>query len=274
MAAVYRARCRGSKTPVALKVGLAGADACKADHACVRREGRLLAALRHPNIVRLLDAGEHAGLPFLATEWLPGGSLADRLVGRPPPHQVVVGWLEAISRAVYHAHCHRVVHLDLRPTNILFSRGGIPRLIDFGLALKLWGPTGKARGGDPRYMAPEQEGGVAGPAADIHGLGAVLYQALTGRPPFHGVPLQHRLRGRRVRVPRPTAIRPGLPPALDAICRRCLHNQPERRYPTAEALADELLVVPPYFLERRRPASPWPSRCCTRTPSDVQQLFR
>jgi serine/threonine-protein kinase len=240
MAAVYRARRRGSRATVALKVGLAGADAHRADHARIRREARLLAALRHPNVVRLVEAGEHAGLPFLATEWLPSGSLADRLGGRPPPHRAVVAWLEGVSRAVHHAHLGRVVHLDLRPANVLFSRAGTPKLIDFGLARRL---RGRDVGGDPRYMAPEQAQGEAGPAADVHGLGAILYQALTGRPPFQGVCLRERLRRARVRVPPPTAIRPGLPPALDAVCLRCLRREPGRRYPTAGALADALRRV-------------------------------
>jgi serine/threonine-protein kinase len=249
-AALYRARRPGSKAAVAMKVGLAGRDARKADHARLRREAGLLASFRHPSIVHLLDAGEHAGLPFLVTEWLPGGSLADRLGGEPLPPRTAVGWLEAVSRAVHHAHLRRVVHLDLRPTNVLFSRRGAPKLIDFGLARRLGGPGGEVRagevGGDPRYMAPEQAGGEegpVGPAADVHGLGAVLYHALTGRLPFHGLCFRQRLRRARVRVPRPSALRPELPPALDEVCRRCLRREPGRRFPTAGALAGALREV-------------------------------
>jgi serine/threonine-protein kinase len=249
MAAVYRARRRSSKVVVALKVGLAGRDARKADHALVRREARLLASFHHPNIVRLLDAGEHAGLPFLATEWLPGGSLADRL-GCELPLRAVVAWLEGISRGVHHAHLRRIAHLDLRPTNVLFSRGGRPKLIDFGLARRLSGPTGQVRardvGGDPRYMAPEQAargGDPVGPLADVHALGAVLYHALTGRPPFDGICLRERLRRARVVVLRPSALRPELPPALDDVCLRCLRRDPGRRFLSAEALADALQGV-------------------------------
>jgi serine/threonine-protein kinase len=249
MAAVYRARHLASGDLVALKVGLAGRDARKADHARVRREARLLASFDHPNIVRLVDAGEHKGLPFLATEWLASGSLADRLAGGPLPMRAAVASLEGISRAAHHAHLRRVAHLDLHPTNILFSRG-VARLIDFGLAGQLTGKTGEVRGrrlgGDPRYMAPEQarEEGV-GPAADVHALGAVLYQALTGRAPFRGLCLRERLRRTRVVVPRASVLRPGVPTTLDEICGRCLRTDPERRYPTAEALADALRGVLP-----------------------------
>jgi serine/threonine-protein kinase len=250
MAAVYRACHRSSRQTVALKVGLAGRDARKADHDRLRREARLLAALRSPGLARLVDAGEHAGLPFLATAWLPGGSLADRLASGPPPPRAAVGWLAAVSRAVHSLHLRGVAHLDLRPPNVLFSRRGVPTLIDLGLARRLVGPAGVIRGGsawgDPRYMAPEQtgEGGVAvGPAAEVYALGALLFQALTGRLPFRGVCLRERLRRTRLCVPRLAALRPELPSALDAVCRRCLRRNPEQRYATAGALADALREV-------------------------------
>jgi serine/threonine-protein kinase len=250
MAAVYHARHKVSRALVALKVGLAGRDASAADYARLRREAARLALLRHPNIVRLVEAGEHGGLPFFSTEWLPGGSLADRLVRGLLPLQAVVAWLEAISRAVHHAHRHAVLHNDLRLTNIVFSSVDEPKLIDFGLSRKLDRPGGTTRqgagAGDPRYTAPEQGGGRGarvGPAADVHALGALLYHALTGRPPFFGLCLRERLRRTRIAVPPPTALRPDLPPALDGICLRCLHREARRRYPTAEALADELRLV-------------------------------
>jgi serine/threonine-protein kinase len=250
MAAMYQARHQASGALVALKVGLVGRDASAADHRRLRHEAARLALLRHSNIVRLVEAGEHAGLPFLSTEWHPAGSLADRLVRGALPHRKVVAWLEQISRAVHHSHRHAVLQNDLRLVNILFSAADEPKLIDFGISLKLDRPGGKARQGaacgDPRYTAPEQGGDSnvrIGPAADVHALGAVLYHALTGRPPFFGLCLHERLRRKRVVVPPLTALRPELPPALDRICRRCLHREPSRRYPTAEALAYELRDV-------------------------------
>jgi serine/threonine-protein kinase len=249
MAAVYLAWCRARNTLVALKVGLAGSDGQAADHIRLRREGARLAALCHPNIARLIEAGERAGLPFFSTEWLPGGTLADRLGQGPLSPRVAVACLERVSRAIHYSHCQALFHNDLRPLNVVFSRAGEPKLIDFGLSRKLPRPGGTLRSGlaagDPRYTAPEQaEKGIApvGPAAEVYALGALLYHVLAGRPPFHGIGLHERGRS-RVAVPRLEAVRPDLPKALNAICLRCLQREPEQRYPTAEALAGELSCV-------------------------------
>jgi serine/threonine-protein kinase len=247
MAAVYQARDRRTGRRVAVKMAPSGPECGAADRARIRREATVLRALRHPSVVRALDLGEHQGRPFFTMEWLPGGSLADRLGQGALAQRAVVGLGEALGCALDYLHGHRIVHLDLRPSNTLFTRANRPRLIDFGLAKRLNRPHGSARAGgpagDPRYLAPEETEGRAkriGPAADIHALGAILYEALTGQSPFQRLCLRERLRRKRLPLVPPSALRDRLPPALDQICLRCLQREPEQRYATAASLADDL----------------------------------
>ena len=155
-----------------------------------------------------------------------------------------------LADAAHHAHGRRVIHRDIRPSNVVFNGLGEPVLVDFGIAKRLDRPYGRTRNGamvgDPRYMAPEQWFDGArrvGPAVDVHGIGAVLYHALTGRLPFQDACFLDRMRVAGNSVPPPTAIRPSLPTALDRICLRCLGREPEGRYATAAELADELRGV-------------------------------
>jgi eukaryotic-like serine/threonine-protein kinase len=152
--------------------------------------------------------------------------------------------------AADHAHGRRVIHRDIRPSNIVFNGRGEPVLVDFGIAKRRDRPHGTTRNGamvgDPRYMAPEQwfDGAQrVGPAVDVHGIGAVLYQALTGRLPFQEACFLERLRGAETSFPHPAAIRPSLPTAVDRICLRCLGRVPEGCYATAAELADDLRGV-------------------------------
>jgi serine/threonine-protein kinase len=250
MAEVYKARRRGSQRLVALKVNSSGPDASPDDRARIRREARTLSELSHPYIVGLVEAGEASGRSFLATEWLRGGTLADRLCGGPLQPADAVGLLVKLCGAVSHIHSRRFVHRDLRPSNIVFTTRGEPVLVDFGIAKRLDRPGGRTRNGamtgDPRCMAPEQAGEPdrrIGPAADIHALGAILYQILAGQLPYQGVCLFERLRRARNPIASVTDLRPSLPVALDGICRKCLHREPRQRYATAAALADELRRV-------------------------------
>src|SRR5439155_14667115 len=156
--------------------------------------------LQHPNIVQVYEAGEQDGRPFLALEWVGGGSLAAKLAGAPWPAREAARHAEVLARAVQHAHDRGVVHRDLKPANILLTADGTPKVTDFGLARRLpqgetdtdatgWRTTTGAILGTPSYMAPEQAAGDSrsvGPAADTYALGAVLYELLTGRPPFRG----------------------------------------------------------------------------------------
>jgi eukaryotic-like serine/threonine-protein kinase len=247
---VFKARHRPSRRLVALKLSCLGPDAEPGTRGAIRREARVLAELDHPHIVRLVDAGEAGGRAFVATEWLPGGTLARRLSGGPLPAREAVDLVARLGDAVDHLHSRRFLHLDLRPLNIVLRRRGEPKLVDLGGARRLDRPGGRARrgwgGGDPRYMAPEQAAEprrAPGPAADIHALGAILYQALAGRPPYRGIPLDERLRPSRVRIPPPGALRPSLPAALDRICERCLHHEPKDRYARVAELADDLRHV-------------------------------
>jgi serine/threonine-protein kinase len=247
MAGVYRARHRRSRRLVALKLGTSGPDGGRGR---IRREAEMLSGLDHPNIVGLLEAGEAGDLAFFSMEWLPGGTLTDRLCGGPLPPREAVRMAATLADAAHHAHGRRVIHRDIRPSNVVYNGPDEPVLVDFGIAKRLDRPYGTTRNGamvgDPRYMAPEQSFDGAqrvGPAVDIHGIGAILYHALTGRLPFQDTCFLERLRVAGIPVPPPTAIRPSLPIALDRICLRCLGREPAGRYATAAELADELRGV-------------------------------
>jgi serine/threonine protein kinase len=190
---VYRARRIGLKRLTALKVLRGGAAADPREASRLRGEAMALARIGHPNIIQIYEVGETGGRPFLALEFAPGGSLEARLRGGPQPARDVAALLETLARAVHAAHRAGVVHRDLKPGNVLFAEDGTPKIVDFGLAKQLNADDAQTRTGDilgtPNYMAPEQARGrsaAAGPAADVYALGAILYELLTGRPPFEG----------------------------------------------------------------------------------------
>jgi serine/threonine-protein kinase len=245
---VYRARQRSLNRVVALKMLLAGAYAGEYDLARFRREAETLAQMQHPGIVQIHELGEAAGHPYLALEYVEGGSLAARLAHGPPPPEEAARWVAVAARAVAAAHQRGIVHRDLKPGNVLLAADGTPKVSDFGLAKQIevgtaHTPTGAILG-TPPYMAPEQasgRGGAVSFAADVYALGVILYEALTGRPPFRGKDHLDTLRLVVSAEPvRPSRVRPGVPRALEKVCLKCLEKRPERRYRSAVALADDL----------------------------------
>lgn len=259
MGVVYLAHDPRAKRDVALKVIPSGPDADPTDLARFKTEAEAVARLDHPNIVRLYEVGETDGVAFLAMEYVEGGTLYQHVKGgRPLDILVACRIVEQIARASHYAHQHGVVHRDLKPSNILLKNplgaarssdleNCIPKLADFGLAKQLdqslrLTRTGTAVG-TPHYMAPEQARGESaiGPALDIHGLGAILYELLTGSPPFMGGDPAETMEQVVYKTPtRPSLMRVGIPPALEAICLKCLEKEPRKRYRSAAALADEL----------------------------------
>jgi hypothetical protein len=267
MGVVCRARHLALKRSVALKIIRLGEDAGPEPLARFRAEAEAVARLQHPNIVSVYEVGEHQGLPFYALELVEGGSLAQRLGGQPLTPSEAARLVEAVARAMQLAHSRNVVHRDLKPANILLASGGceppvddgtggshppladcVPKVTDFGLARQLDRDSGQTQTGailgTPSYMAPEQawgRTGEAGPAADVYALGAILYECLTGRPPFKGTTVLETLE--QVRTQEPVALRqlnPRLPRDLETVALKCLRKEPEGRYTSAEALADDL----------------------------------
>jgi serine/threonine-protein kinase len=247
MGIVYRARDRRLDRVVALKMILGGA-AGRDELARFRDEARAVAALDHPHIVQVFEAGEAGGRPYLTLEYVPGGSLARHLNGTPVGPRRAAEVAVALARAVQHAHDQGIVHRDLKPANVLLCPDGTPKVTDFGLAKRLGDDSGRTRTGavigSPSYMAPEQAAGLTkgiGPAADVYALGAILYELLTGRPPFRGESVLETIRqvGEHPPVP-PTALQPGVPKDLEVICLKCLEKAPADRYATAAELADDL----------------------------------
>jgi WD40 repeat protein/serine/threonine protein kinase len=275
MGVVYKARQKSLNRLVAVKMMLAGAHAGGKDLARFRQEAEAVARLRHPNIVQIYDIGESDGRPYLALEYAAEGSLARWLHGDPQPVKPAVALVETLARAVHFAHQHHVVHRDLKPANVLLSRKSPaaavthnpdpsyealgsdsrpvlsefePKVSDFGLAKRLDEHSSKTASGEvvgtPSYMAPEQAAGKArliGPATDVYALGAVLYELLTGRPPFKGAtPVDTLVQVLHEEPLRPARLRPDLPRDLETVCLKCLHKDPARRYHSAQAMADDL----------------------------------
>jgi hypothetical protein len=248
MGVVYRARHLKLNRVVALKMVLAGGHAGPDDLARFLAEAEAVAALQHPHIVQLHDFGEHEGLPFFTLEFVPGGSLADKLRGTPLPPKEAARVVEQLARGVHYAHSKGIVHRDLKPANVLLAEDGTPKVADFGLAKRVEVGTGlTATGailGTPSYMAPEQAGGHGkrvGPVADVYALGAILYECLTGRPPFKAATMAETLL--QVLSEEPASVRqlqPGVAADLETICHRCLQKEGPKRYGSAAELADDL----------------------------------
>jgi hypothetical protein len=197
--------------------------------------------------VQLYEAGEHGGLPWFTLELVAGGSLADRLRAHPLPAVEAARLVRQIALGVEHAHGRGIVHRDLKPANILLDEDGTPRVTDFGLARRVAQGGGlTATGavlGTPSYMAPEQAAGRKdiGPAVDVYALGAILYECLTGRPPFQAAtPLDTIIQVLADDPTPPRQLAPSIPPDLEAVCLKCLDKDPRRRYPGAAALAEDL----------------------------------
>jgi tetratricopeptide (TPR) repeat protein/predicted Ser/Thr protein kinase len=247
MGVVYRARQTTLGRVVALKMILAGAHAGPDELARFRTEAEAIARLQHPGIVQIYEVGEHEGLPYFSLEFCPGGSLEKKLNGTPLPAAEAAALVQALARAVLAAHAKGVVHRDLKPANVLLAEDSTPKITDFGLAKKLDEAGHTASGavlGTPSYMAPEQAGGrgkAVGPAADVYALGALLYECLTGRPPFKAAtPLDTLLQVVSEEPVPPRLLQPQVPRDLETICLKCLHKDPERRYAGADSLAADL----------------------------------
>jgi WD40 repeat protein len=248
MGVVYRARQVALNRPVALKMILAGGHASADELARFRAEAEAVARLQHPNVVQIHEIGDSDGRPFFSLEYCVGGSLAHKLDGTPWPPQAAARLVETLARAVQAAHDHGIVHRDLKPANVLLTADGQPKLTDFGLAKRLDQVAGQTRTGavlgTPSYMAPEQAGGRGkdvGPAADVYALGAILYELLSGRPPFKAAtPLDTIM---QVVGEEPVPLRQlqsKVPADLETVCHRCLQKDPARRYGSAKELAEDL----------------------------------
>jgi tetratricopeptide (TPR) repeat protein len=249
MGMVYKARQAGLNRLVALKMIRAGVHANPMDLYRFQREAEAVAQLRHPNIVQIFEVGDANGIPFFSLEYVEGGSLQQQLDGKARPPRPTAALVATLARAMDFAHKQGIIHRDLKPANILLTADGAPKITDFGLAKKLEesevGQTGTgAILGTPTYMAPEQAKGkhrLIGPPADIYALGAILYDLLTGRPPFKGETIMDTLMMvQNVEPVPPTRLQPHVPRDLETICLKCLQKEPARRYGTALELAEDL----------------------------------
>jgi len=237
MGVVYQARQVRLKRLVALKMIRSGNHADEAELARFRVEAEAVARLQHPNIVQIYEIGEHQGQPFCSLEFVSGGTLAAHLAGTPQPPRRAATMARTLALAIEAAHQRGIVHRDLKPGNILLAEDGSLKITDFGQTR-----TGSVMG-TPAYMAPEQATGLkdVGPPADVYALGSILYEMLTGQPPFKAASILETLE--QVRTREPVSVRllqPKVPRDLETVCLKCLQKEPRKRYGSADALAQDL----------------------------------
>jgi WD40 repeat protein len=248
MGIVYRARQRSLHRIVALKLIWTGERATEAEVQRFRNEAELVAKLDNPHIVPIYECGVHRGFSYYSMKLMEGGSLAEHLPEFRADRRGAARLLAIVAGAVHHAHLRGVLHRDLKPSNILLDAKNQPQVTDFGIAKHVGAESELTRTGailgTPPYMAPEQarfRKGSVTVATDVYGLGAVLYALLTGRPPFLGDSTLETLEHVIEREPLPPSTScPGIDRDLETICLRCLEKDPQRRYSSAEAVAEEL----------------------------------
>jgi tRNA A-37 threonylcarbamoyl transferase component Bud32 len=247
MGVVFRARQKKLNRLVALKMltGHYGADELTRFLA----EAETAASLHHTNIVQIYEVGEDKGAPFFSMEYVESGSLADRLRSGMMPPREAAQLLISVARALHFAHQNGVVHRDMKPANVLLDPDGVPKVTDFGIAKRLKSDTSLTLSGavigTPTYMAPEQAKGTSrdvGAAADVYALGAILYEILSGRPPFLPEDSETAVTVRVITEDpvSPAFYRPGIPRDLETICMKCLEKEPRDRYASAAAFAEDL----------------------------------
>jgi serine/threonine protein kinase len=270
MGVVYRARQPDLDRLVAIKMILSRRLASPDDVHRFHAEARAAGSLRHPNIVAIHDAGEVHGQHFFAMDFVEGRSLAQALAGGPFEPRQAAQCLATIGRAVQYLHEHHIIHRDLKPSNILLAPDGTPFVTDFGLAKALAFDSPHTQTGTMvgtlGYMAPEQtlgDSGSVSPQSDVYSLGAILFELLTGRPPFvNASPFDTLMQVMEEDPPRPRKLNRNVPLSLEWICLKCLEKQPRNRYESAAALVDDL--------ERFLRGEP----LLTAAPGPIRSLFR
>jgi serine/threonine protein kinase len=262
MGVVYKARQLSLNRPVALKMLQHGALAGASERSRFQAEAQAVGRLQHPNIVQVYEVAEQDGRPYFTMELMGGGALDRKLAGKPQPVRDAAELLLTLAQAIHASHRAGIVHRDLKPGNVLLTADGLPKVSDFGLAKfvvedvfaagtdnhtpsapHVHTRTGSIMG-TPSYMAPEQAAGQTkeiGPATDVYALGAILYEMLTGRPPFEGPTFVETLEQVRQREPvAPRQLQPGVPRDLETICLKCLRKEPPHRYVSALAMVEDL----------------------------------
>jgi tRNA A-37 threonylcarbamoyl transferase component Bud32/outer membrane protein assembly factor BamB len=248
MGVVWMARQVSLKRIVALKMILAGELADEADVRRFQMEAQTAANLQHPNIVAIHEVGRHEGQDYFSMEYVKGASLADLVRDNPLPPARAAAYIQTVAEAIDYAHRRGILHRDLKPANVLIDTSDQPRVTDFGLAKRIDRDTGLTASGavvgTPSYMPPEQasgQRGKLGPASDVYSLGAVLYELVTGRPPFRAATqMDTLLQVLEAEPAPPRLLNPGVGRDLETIILKCLAKEPAKRYATAQELADDL----------------------------------
>ncbi len=282
MGVVYRAKQIHADRIVALKVMLNLEHAGPEELARFRLEAQASAQLQHPNIVQVYEVGEHKQLPYFTLEYVNGGTLAEKITKQLLSHHDTARLMVEATNAMAYAHSKEIIHRDLKPANILLNKEGSIKIADFGLARRTDDQSHMTRDGTiigtPSYMAPEQASGSVheiGRLSDVYSLGAILYELLTGRPPFKGATVWEVINLVRTADPTPPSdLRPDTPKDLETICMKCLQKAPEKRYTSATNLAADLqryLNDEPILA---RPVSQWERliRLCRRHPREARLI--
>src|SRR5262245_23399961 len=248
MGVIYKARQISLNRIVAVKMMLPGLVVSEAEAQRFQTEAEAIANLRHPNIVAIYEVGAHEGRRYFSMDYIEGQSLAAMIRDRPLPEETAARYVKVIAEAMQYAHLQGILHRDLKPSNVLLDKTGKPCVTDFGLAKRMGSDSRLTAAGvvlgTPSYMPPEQAAGKnkqIGPASDVYSLGAILYELLTGRPPFQAATtLDTVLLVINSEPIAPRLLNPKLPRDLETICLKCLEKDARQRYPSAQELADDL----------------------------------